>query len=197
MWPVALSGRLPVVALVGLYPTNKLIGREPIPNRKTFHIQTMRPDVICGIRPSFPGLSRSQGQVTHVLLTRSPLIRLVQAPDFIVRLACVKHAASVRPEPGSNSPKIYMFSDRSITWPRNQQAAKKATLLRSQQINNWHHQKQTNTLLSSQRTDTQTDPTSHNNSQPSPKGALHIFTIMRPPDIHAPFPLRFLPANEL
>ena len=73
VWPVALSGRLPVVALVGLYPTNKLIGREPIPNRKTFHIQTMRPDVICGIRPSFPGLSRSQGQVTHVLLTRSPL----------------------------------------------------------------------------------------------------------------------------
>ena len=27
-----------------------------------------------------------------------------EAPVFIVRLACVKHAASVRPEPGSNSP---------------------------------------------------------------------------------------------
>src|SRR4029078_3624890 len=37
VWPVALSGRLPVVALVGHYPTNKLIGREPIPGRKTFH----------------------------------------------------------------------------------------------------------------------------------------------------------------
>ena len=37
-----------------------------------------------------------------MLLTRSPLIR-EQAP-FTVRLACVKHAASVRPEPGSNSP---------------------------------------------------------------------------------------------
>ena len=36
VWPVALSGRLPVIALVGLYPTNKLIGREPIPNRKNF-----------------------------------------------------------------------------------------------------------------------------------------------------------------
>ena len=33
VWPVALSGRLPVIALVGRYPTNKLIGREPIPNR--------------------------------------------------------------------------------------------------------------------------------------------------------------------
>src|ERR687890_379205 len=37
VWPVALSGRLPVDALVGHHPTNKLIGREPIPHRKTFH----------------------------------------------------------------------------------------------------------------------------------------------------------------
>jgi hypothetical protein len=28
---------------------------------------------ISGINPGFPGLSRSVGQVTHVLLTRSPL----------------------------------------------------------------------------------------------------------------------------
>jgi hypothetical protein len=33
VWPVALSGRLPVVALVSRYLTNKLIGRESIPNR--------------------------------------------------------------------------------------------------------------------------------------------------------------------
>ena len=39
-----------------------------------------------------------------MLLTRSPLIHPVQAPGFSVRLACVKHAASVHPEPGSNSP---------------------------------------------------------------------------------------------
>jgi hypothetical protein len=37
-----------------------------------------------------------------VLLTRSPLEYLRR--DLSVRLACVKHAASVRPEPGSNSP---------------------------------------------------------------------------------------------
>src|SRR4051795_1462187 len=36
VWPVTLSGRLPVVALVGHYPTNKLIGRGPIPSRKIF-----------------------------------------------------------------------------------------------------------------------------------------------------------------
>src|SRR5690606_28747497 len=47
-------------------------------------------------------LSQSAGQITHVLLTRSPLIH--PRKGFSVRLACVKHAASVRPEPGSNSP---------------------------------------------------------------------------------------------
>ncbi len=104
MWPVALSGRLPVVALVSHYLTNKLIGREPIPNRKTFHTMPMRASVISSIRRRFQRLFQSQGQVAHVLLTRSPLIHPQQAGSFTVRLACVKHAASVRPEPGSNSP---------------------------------------------------------------------------------------------
>jgi hypothetical protein len=58
-----------------------------------------------GISSGFPGLSQSLGQVAHVLLTRSPL----GLPEYCysldpVRLACVKHAASVRPEPESNSP---------------------------------------------------------------------------------------------
>ena len=62
--------------------------------------------VLSGIRPSFPSLSRSAGQITHVLLTRSPLEHPHQKGGGLsVRLACVKHAASVRPEPGSNSPK--------------------------------------------------------------------------------------------
>ena len=74
MWPVALSGRLPVVALVGHHPTNKLIGREPIPDRRNFPPHTMRHKVISGISSGFPKLSQSQGQVAHVLLTRSPLI---------------------------------------------------------------------------------------------------------------------------
>src|SRR5918992_1363786 len=62
----------------------------------------MREHVLSSIRPSFPGLSQSQGQVTHVLLTRSPLEHPQRG--LSARLACVKHAASVRPEPGSNSP---------------------------------------------------------------------------------------------
>ncbi len=33
MWPVTLSGRLPIAALVGHYPTNKLMGRGLISKR--------------------------------------------------------------------------------------------------------------------------------------------------------------------
>lgn len=85
VWPVALSGRLPVVALVGHYPTNKLIGREPIPSRKNFPPPPMRATVTSGIRPSFLGLSQSQGQVAHVLLTRSPL----EYPEGPFRSTCM------------------------------------------------------------------------------------------------------------
>ncbi len=102
MWPVALSGRLPVEALVSHYLTNKLIGRESIPNRKHFPTPNMRKGLISGISSCFQLLSQSMGQVTHVLLTRSPLV--YPRKGLTVRLACVKHAASVRPEPGSNSP---------------------------------------------------------------------------------------------
>ena len=74
VWPVALSGRLPVVALVGHYPTNKLIGRGLILHRRSFPPTPMQRKVISGIRPRFQGLSQSAGQIAHVLLTRSPLI---------------------------------------------------------------------------------------------------------------------------
>src|SRR5206468_9834766 len=62
----------------------------------------MRECVVSGISHRFRRLSRSEGQITHVLLTRSPLV--YSRKGLTARLACVKHAASVRPEPGSNSP---------------------------------------------------------------------------------------------
>src|SRR6478752_3455801 len=62
----------------------------------------MRRRVVSCISHRFRWLSMCEGQITHVLLTRSPL----EYPrrGLSARLACVKHAASVRPEPGSNSP---------------------------------------------------------------------------------------------
>ena len=55
-------------------------------------------------------MSPTERQVPHALLTRSPLNLISFDRNLIplspVRLACVRHAASVRPEPGSNSQKI-------------------------------------------------------------------------------------------
>ena len=45
VWPVTLSGRLPVDALVGHHPTNKLIGREPILHHQNFPTPTMRQEL--------------------------------------------------------------------------------------------------------------------------------------------------------
>ncbi len=156
VWPDTLSGRLPVVALVGHHPTNKLIGRGPIPHRKSFPPQDMHPVVLSGIRPSFPGLSRSAGQITHVLLTRSPLEYLRR--DLSVRLACVKHAASVRPEPGSNSPnKTLQTTKRSIR--KNPDKTNNHILIRGirMRLNN-NKTKPPNTLLSSQTTPVNRQP---------------------------------------
>ena len=66
-------------------------------------METCESMMLCGITIRFQKLSHSQRQVTHVLLTRPPLRISKQASIFSVRLACVKRAASVRPEPGSNS----------------------------------------------------------------------------------------------
>ena len=72
----------------------------------------MQGDVVSGINFGFPKLSQSEGQITHVLLTRSPLE--YPRKGLSARLACVKHAASVRPEPGSNSP---LKNKKKNPWP--------------------------------------------------------------------------------
>ena len=60
--------------------------------------------VSSGITPCFHRLFQTAGQVIHVLLTRPPL----PAPrrKRFARLACLRRAASVRSEPGSNSPSL-------------------------------------------------------------------------------------------
>ena len=74
VWLIVLSDQLPIVALVGRYPTNKLIGREPVIERLAPFFTSGCPVVTTsGINPGFPGLSRTRGWVAHVLLTRAPL----------------------------------------------------------------------------------------------------------------------------
>ena len=117
VWPITLSGRLSVVALVGHHPTNKLIDRGPIPHRKTFHHQTC-------VQRSYPVLdpvSRAYPRVEGRSPTcYSPVRRSCTPKGLTARLACVKHAASVRPEPGSNSPlnfnkKVMTLSKKKLT----------------------------------------------------------------------------------
>jgi hypothetical protein len=77
VWPVALSGRLPVVALVGHHPTNKLIGREPIPRRKTFHTQSCNQMSYPVLAPVSRGYPKAQGR----LLTCYSPVRRSSTPE--------------------------------------------------------------------------------------------------------------------
>ena len=87
MWPFNLSVRLPIVAMVGRYPAIQLIGREAILQR----ISPLTPEpcgsvVLCGISSRFQLLSPSEGQVPHVLLTRSPLSYISVTPKGSVNI---------------------------------------------------------------------------------------------------------------
>ena len=104
VWLIVLSDQLPITALVGRYPTNQLIGRGPLPSRPTQRIG-LWPPLARGRHPVLAAVSRgcpeARGRfprATHPSATRA-------APEGTapVRLACVRRAASVRSEPGSNS----------------------------------------------------------------------------------------------
>ena len=80
-----------------VHPCSRLDGR--------FNILSMRSVYLSGFSYRFQQLSRTHGQVTYVLLTRSPLSLFgSKLPRDFVRLACIRHAARLHPEPGSNSP---------------------------------------------------------------------------------------------
>ena len=76
--------------------------------------------MLCGISTSFPVLFPSVRQVAYALLTRPPLSILKIYRSFILwflaRLACVRHAASVHPEPGSNSQIKVFVQDQNQAW---------------------------------------------------------------------------------
>ena len=108
MWGTFLSEPLDIVALVGRYPANWLMSREPILVRRIFQTYEMLHTLLWGITRRFHRLSPRQGQVAHVLRTLPPVAAIVLLQRAAPRLACVKPAASVHPEPGSNS-SLYNF----------------------------------------------------------------------------------------
>ena len=73
MWGTFLSEPLPIVALVGRYPANQLIGRIPIHNRISLIKIKCSLLIPSDINLSFESLSLSYGQVGYALLTRAPV----------------------------------------------------------------------------------------------------------------------------
>ena len=58
LWGFTLSRPLPVVALVGHYPTNKLMGRRLFPRRA---VMPFHPEILCGINPDFSEVFPTKG----------------------------------------------------------------------------------------------------------------------------------------
>lgn len=82
VWPVALSGRLPVVALVGRHPTNKLIGREPIPDRTPKKRELSTPHHATeGEYPVLDPVSQAYPRVEGRLLTCYSPVRRSSTPE--------------------------------------------------------------------------------------------------------------------
>ena len=115
MWPVGLSTRLPVVGWAGRCPAHYLMGRDPIHRRLGFPAPSMREGRCIGYQSAFrravPVRWAGWSRVTHPFAT-------LCAPEgaLTVRLACVRHAASVHPEPGSNSPFEKALQVKVLTW---------------------------------------------------------------------------------
>ena len=95
MWLIILSDQLTIVALVGHYPANKLIVRRLL-SRRIAALALGRHAVLAVVSHSCPPPGDRYLRVTHPSATD-------RSYPQSVRLACVKHAASVRSEPGSNS----------------------------------------------------------------------------------------------
>ena len=101
MWLIVLSDQLLIIALVGRYPTNKLISHRPLVWREARGSPAFLRGAYAVLANLSAGCPPPHGTfrcITHPSATR----RQAEA-RAAVRLACVKHAASVQSEPGSNS----------------------------------------------------------------------------------------------
>jgi hypothetical protein len=102
VWQFRLSALLRIVDLVGRYLTNYLMRRKPSLKQSLtgpLNIRSYDPisySVLATVSSSYPN---HEG---WLLTCYSPVRHSHIA--MCVRLACIRHAASVYPEPGSNSP---------------------------------------------------------------------------------------------
>ena len=101
---IGLSPPLPVIALVGRYPTNKLIGPRPVPYRITplplrdYRVLDHLSMAYSRVRGRYQGIP-----APFAALVPRRLARRFDNCETSARLACLIHAASVHRELGSNS----------------------------------------------------------------------------------------------
>ena len=111
MWGTFLSEPLRIVALVGRCPANQLIRRMPIRARISPFNESPCRNPAYGVLDHIsmdypPAAGRSHTRYSPV--RRSPASEASFTPAA-PRLACVKPVASVHPEPGSNSPLLFIL----------------------------------------------------------------------------------------
>ena len=112
LWPFVLSDRLPVIGLVGIYPANYLIGHRLILKRiAALILRSHR--VLLQLSPGYPLLMGRFLCVTQPFAT----IQL-SCDNKTVRLAYLRHAASVCPELGSNSQRNILFAFQLLNFER-------------------------------------------------------------------------------
>src|SRR5690606_26708919 len=103
VWLIILSDQLRIVALVGRYPANKLIRHRLIQSREALRSSAFTRGsyaVLVPVSLRYPPRKGRFRRIPHPSATRHPGSKL---PCAAVRLACVRPAASVHSEPGSNS----------------------------------------------------------------------------------------------
>ena len=101
VWLVVLSDQLRIVALVGFYPANKLIRHRPLQQREALRSPAFirrSYAVLANLSTGYPPQEDTFRCITHPFAARRQ-----GCPRAAARLACVRHAASVQSEPGSNS----------------------------------------------------------------------------------------------
>ena len=113
MWGPFLSEPLDIVASVGRYPADWLMSREPILHRSPFETPRCRDfsyRVLVAVSAGYP-LVEGRLLTRYAPFRRSPP-ESIATPRAAPRLACVKPAASVHPEPGSNSSLYNLYMSR-------------------------------------------------------------------------------------
>ena len=125
------------------------------------------------VRPAIPHRWTGSSRVTHPFATD---------PCGPVRLACVKHAASVRPEPGSNSPREFDKSSVRTTDRDQSSGYMRSVSLTRTFSSNWFHRVRTHhdpcSIICQRAWSRQLSPGAHQCSSTTEQGQVRLNTSL-------------------